>query len=84
MDTPGFKIENQTKPEECLLMESRGGLEKPEDVAANLIEGIIKKRFNILPGEAKLAWKLNRLFPKLIHNWQDKQYKKARKKLGKN
>lgn len=83
MDTPGFEKENETKPEECRLMEERGGLETPEDVAEVFIEGILKSKFNILPGEANFIWKLNRHFPKIIRNWSDKSYKKARKRLGK-
>ncbi|MFX1572297.1 MAG: SDR family oxidoreductase [Promethearchaeota archaeon] len=83
MDTPGFERENKTKPEECRLMEERGGLETPEDIAEVFIHSILKTKFNILPGEAKLIWKLNRYFPKLIRIWSDKSYKKARKRLGK-
>ena len=83
MDTPGFEKENETKPEECRIMEERGGLEKPEDVAEFFVNGVLKERFNILPGEAKLIWRLNRHFPKIIRNWSDKSYKKARKRLGK-
>ena len=83
MDTPGFEIENETKPEECRIMEARGGIETPEDVAEIFIHGILKNKFNILPGEAKFIWKINRYFPKIIRYWSDKSYKKARKKLGK-
>jgi len=83
MDTPGFKIENETKPEECRIMEARGGLKTPEDVAEVFIHGILKNKFNILPGEAKFIWKINRHFPKIIRYWSDKSYKKARKRLGK-
>jgi len=83
MDTPGFEIENETKPEECRIMEARGGIETPEDVAEVFIHGILKNKFNILPGEAKFIWKINRYFPKIIRYWSDKSYKKARKKLGK-
>jgi 3-dehydrosphinganine reductase len=84
MDTPGFKKENETKPEECRIMEASGGLETPEDVAEILIHGILKNKFNILPGEAKLIWKINRHFPKIIRYWSDKSYKKARKRLEKS
>ena len=83
MDTPGFEKENKTKPEECRIMEERGGLETPEDVAEIFIHGILKNKFNILPGEAKFIWRINRHFPKIIRNWSDKSYKKARKRLGK-
>ena len=83
MDTPGFEIENKTKPEECRIMEARVGLETPENVAEVFIHGILRNKFNILPGEAKFIWKLNRHFPKIIRYWSDKSYKKARKRLGK-
>jgi len=83
MDTPGFEIENKTKPEECRIMEAKGGLETPEDVAEVFIHSILRNKFNILPGEAKFIWKMNRHFPKIIRYWSDKSYKKARKRLGK-
>jgi 3-dehydrosphinganine reductase len=82
-ETPAFEKENKTKPEECKIISERGGLLKPEEVAEPFIEGILKNRFEILPGEAKFAWRMFRLLPKLVRNIMDKDLKKARKKLGK-
>ncbi len=82
-ETPAFEEENKTKPEECKIISERGGLLKPEEVAEPFIEGILKNRFEILPGEAKFPWRMFRLFPKLVRNIMDKDLKKARKKLGK-
>jgi 3-dehydrosphinganine reductase len=83
-DTPGFKEENKTKPEEVKIMSEKGGLLTPEEVAEEFIEGILKERFEILPGEAKFIWRMFRHFPKIVRNILDKDYEKARKKLKEN
>ncbi len=82
-DTPGFAIENQTKPAECAVISEHGKLLQPEEVAEAFVTGILKKRFYILPGESKFLWRMVRLFPRLVHWVEDGDLKKARKKLGK-
>ncbi len=82
-ETPAFEKENETKPQECMIMSERGGLLKPEEVAEPFIEGILKKKFYITPGESKFLWKMTRLFPNIVHNMADKELKKARKKIKK-
>ncbi len=84
VDTPGFEEENKIKPKECAMLSEGAKLMQPEDVADVLIECILKKKYNILPGEAKFVWRMFRHFPKLVRNIVDKDYKKARKKLSKN
>ena len=54
-----------------------------EEVAKVFIKGIRKRKYNILPGEAKMVWLLYRYFPRLVRSIMDGDYKKARKRLGK-
>jgi len=81
--TRGFEKENETKPKELHIMSERGGILEPEEVAEKFIEGILKKKTYITPGESKFIWKMKRLFPNLVNNITDKELKKARKKMGK-
>jgi 3-dehydrosphinganine reductase len=82
-DTPGFEKENRTKPRECAMMSSKVKLLSARDVAEALVEGMIDRRYAILPGEAGMVWKMNRYFPALVRWIIDIQYRQARKKLGK-
>lgn len=79
-NTPGFQRENETKPKECAIMSEEAKLLSPEGVAEVFVEGILKEKFNILPGNAKFIWKMYRHFPNLVRNIIDKDYEKARKK----
>ncbi|MFO8020193.1 MAG: SDR family oxidoreductase [Promethearchaeia archaeon] len=76
-DTPGFHEENQTKPPECRIMSEQTDLLCPEEVAEELVEGILNERFEILPGKAKSTWRMFRHFPKLVRKIIDRDYKKA-------
>ncbi len=82
-DTPGFEIENRTKPEETALMSKKVKLMTAEDVGEIFVEGLLKNRYFILPGETAFLWRLNRLFPWLIRWFIDRDYKQARAQLGK-
>ncbi len=82
-NTPGLKTENEIKPEECKMMSEGAKMLEPDEVANVVISGVLKEKFNILPGEAKLIWRLFRHFPKIVRSVIDSDYKKARKKLGK-
>ncbi|XP_017776150.1 PREDICTED: 3-ketodihydrosphingosine reductase [Nicrophorus vespilloides] len=44
-NTPGFEIENESKPLETQLISESAGLYKPEDVAKNIIKDSLKGRF---------------------------------------
>ncbi len=83
VNTPGFAIENQTKPAECAIISEHSKLMQPEQVAEAFVAGILKKKFYIVPGAAKFAWRMARLFPRLVHWSTDGDLQKARKKLGK-
>ena len=83
-DTPGFEIENQTKPSETdMIVGSSSGFATPETVAENFVKGILKKKFFIIWGEVKMFWILKRLSPRLVFLYGDIFLKFARKKLGK-
>jgi 3-dehydrosphinganine reductase len=82
-DTPGFEIENRTKPGECALMSESVKTLSAQKVAEIFVAGLIRKKYAILPGEAGLVWRLNRHFPWLVRWITDRDYRQARRKLGK-
>lgn len=66
-DTPGFEVENRTKPEETKAISSSAKLLQPDRVAKTLIKGIQKGKFLIIPGfNGKLSYYVKRLFPSLV------------------
>lgn len=79
-ETPGFEKENEIKPKECLILSENAKLLSAAKVAEKLIKGIVKKKFQILPGEAKLYWHLYRLIPKIFRKLSDSEYRQAIKK----
>jgi 3-dehydrosphinganine reductase len=84
-DTPGFEIENRTKPPEThMIASSSAGLVSPEKVAGIFVEGILKRKFFIIWGEVKLLWVVKRLSNWLLFLYLDTFLKSARKKLSKN
>jgi len=82
--TPGFERENEIKPHECAMISKKAKLLEPEEVAETFIQGILSNQFQILPGKAKLYWRLFRYLPGLVRMLMDSEYAKARKKLGKS
>lgn len=41
-DTPGYEVENKTKPEETHLISEAGGMAKPEDVGKKMVDSALK------------------------------------------
>ena len=82
--TPGFQKENQTKPPECAILSEKAELLELEEVAETFIEGVLSNKFQILPGKARLYWRLFRHLPRLVRMLIDSDYARARKKLGKS
>ena len=79
-DTPGYAVENLTKPEETRRISSAARVLTPEQVASALIRGMGKGRFLIIPGfESKLAHIAKRLFPSLVEWVNDRQIRRCRK-----
>ncbi len=83
-DTPGFEIENQTKPEETAMMSENIKLMSAEAVGKAFVEGLLQKHYSIFPGGAGLIWRINRLFPWLVRWISDRDYSQARLKLEKD
>ncbi len=66
-ETPGFEVENQTKPAETRAISEGAGILGPEQVAKQLINGISKGKKMIIPGfDAKLSYYLKRWCPALV------------------
>jgi 3-dehydrosphinganine reductase len=67
IDTPGFATENKIKPADVLKAELKGGVLKPEAVAAALVRALPKGPALVLPGnEARLPYLINRFAPRLL------------------
>ena len=82
-DTPGFKKENETKPPECAELSAGAKMLSAQEVAEVFVEGILKKQVDIMPGEARMVWRLKRFVPWLVRWVTDRDYEEARRKLGK-
>ncbi len=81
-DTPGYKVENQTKPPETAEISSTAKIRTPLYVAKELIRGIKKDKFLIIPGfDGKMLFQVKRFFPGLVNMIIDGSIKKARKKM---
>jgi 3-dehydrosphinganine reductase len=78
-DTPGFEVENRSKPPETVAVSEGGGLMQPEEAAEALIKGMEKGKFVIAPGSAKMAYRLKRYAPWLIDLVWDRQIKQVQK-----
>ncbi len=80
-DSPGFKTENLTKPEETKAVSAGAKLMSPDEVAAALISGMEKNKFIIIPGfDGKLTYLVKRLFPWLVERIMDSAINKTVKK----
>jgi 3-dehydrosphinganine reductase len=82
-DTPGFAIENQSKPKECAILSENAKLMTAEQVARVFIKGILKKKLHILPGEGAFINFMQRHFPWVVRWILDSDYKKALRRTGK-
>jgi len=83
-DTPGFEIENKTKPPITMEVSKAGGLAKPEEVAESILKGMIKNRYLIITGfENNLFYILNNLLGRLMYPIMDLMVSSAAKKTSK-
>ena len=65
--TPGFKVENQTKPKEVLDIEKKAKILNPDQVALSTLKQLKCRKFLINPSfESKAAYLLNRLAPSIL------------------
>ncbi|MBN2013120.1 SDR family oxidoreductase [candidate division KSB1 bacterium] len=80
-DTPGFAIENQTKPPETRAVSEMAKLTSPDKVARSLLIGMKRKKFMIIPGfDGKLTWIAKRYAPGLVDRMIENQISKAIRK----
>ncbi len=79
-DTPGFAVENRTKPPETHAVSGKAKVVTADFVARALLSGMEKGRFLILPGfDAKSVWIAKRLAPGLVFRIMDGAVRKCRK-----
>ncbi|MGQ9585120.1 MAG: SDR family oxidoreductase [Anaerolineae bacterium] len=77
-DTPGFAVENQTKPFETVHVEGTAGLMQPEEVAQAVLRGIARKKIMIIPGlESRLLYAGSNLLGAGIHVFMDYLVRRA-------
>ncbi len=83
-DTPGFAVENRTKPDETKEISKSAKLLTPDQVAVALLEGMKKKKFIILANfDSTVTWIIKRYAPCIVEKVMDYQIKKVQKKKGK-
>lgn len=78
-DTPGLQKENEVRPAECAMIAGSVDMLSAQEVAEVFVEGLLKKQFTILPGEAGWVWRLNRFAPWFLRWALDWKYKRARR-----
>jgi 3-dehydrosphinganine reductase len=79
-DTPGFATENITKPAETRAISASAKIMSSDAVAKELIDGIRKKTFMIIPGfDGKLTYFIKRHMPFIIGMIMDSAIKKTQK-----
>ena len=77
-DTPGYELENRTKPPETWAIGGTAKLIEPEVVARALLEGIRKERYMILANaEGRLIYLTKRYAPFLLDWMLNRSVKKA-------
>ncbi len=83
-DTPGFAVENKTKPPETKAISASASLMKPADVAGALLKGMAKKEFIIIPNaDGRFTYIMKRLLPGLVEMVTDSQAKKVQQSMKK-
>lgn len=79
-DTPGYQVENTTKPEETKRISQAAKIMTSDEVAMGLVNGIKKRKFMIIPGfDGKMSYIVKRLFPWLVEMVMDSDIKKVQK-----
>ena len=82
-NTPGFEVENSTKPAETHALSANVKVAQPDEVARQFIDGITRGKFHILPSGAGMPWRLQRYAPRLVRAFLDRDLNKARRRIGK-
>lgn len=80
-DTPQHENEKPFLPPETVAQAGTAGLLSADHVARILLEGIVKGKFNVVPGaQARFAEVANRLAPTVVHAVLDYDAGKVRRK----
>jgi short-subunit dehydrogenase len=80
-DTPGFAVENQTKPAETKAISAAARVMSADDVARHLVRHIRRGTFMIIPGmDGKIAFISKRLVPRIVEYVMDRDIRKAQGK----
>lgn len=80
-DTPGLEAENKTKPEETRAISGNVKVKHPDEVTAELLKGMRKGRFLIIPGvDGKFSNLAKRLLPGLVNWIMDREVNKVQQK----
>ncbi|MDH3260854.1 MAG: SDR family oxidoreductase [Acidimicrobiia bacterium] len=82
-DTPGFEVENISKPVETHQLSANVKVAQPDEVARQFLDGIMRGKFHILPSGAGMVWRLQRYAPRLVRAILDQALSKARRRVGK-
>lgn len=81
-DTPGFEVENRTKPEETKAVSGGVKVMSADDVARALIKGLGQKRFLIVPGfDGRMTVWAKRWFPWVVEWVMDRNIRRLREKV---
>ena len=84
-DTPGFFVENITKPEETRIISQGAKLMTSDAVANALLRGMERGRFMIIPGvSGRLSVLVKRWFPSVVDRFMDYTIRKVQKKKTAN
>jgi NAD(P)-dependent dehydrogenase (short-subunit alcohol dehydrogenase family) len=79
-DTPGFAVENTTKPPETHAVSANAKVLTPDQVADALLAGMAREAPLIVPGrDAKLSALAKRLFPGLVERTMDRAIARVRR-----
>jgi short-subunit dehydrogenase len=79
-DTPGFAVENATKPPETVAVSAGATLLTADAVAAALLDGMARRAPLIVPGrDARRAALAKRLVPGLVERAMDRAVARARR-----
>jgi 3-dehydrosphinganine reductase len=79
-ETPGFEIENKTKPQETKEISKSAKLLQAEEVAKQAVKGMEGNSFMIIPGfDGKLTYWMKRHLPFIVNMVMDGAIKKVQK-----
>ncbi|MBN1571887.1 MAG: SDR family oxidoreductase [Deltaproteobacteria bacterium] len=80
--TPGFNVENLTKPVETKVLSENAKVMTSDAVAKGFIKGIRKGRFMIIPGfDGNLTYLAKRLVPGVVEMVMNSTIKKVQKRM---